>query len=227
MRLFWIICITCMLCFLTFFSRAQTFTVEMDSTTWFGMSYTFVGNVTNQSGNNIFFGLTILPQTLPNDWGMAICTPNGCLPDTLQDTFTIAPSVSEDLWIEFYTNFFTGFGSADFVLVNLADSSQRFEKTLIADLKVIGIPSKQAEKPVLLYNYPNPFYNSTQINYRFSSGKGSLLITNMLGKTVKRFMLHDQAGQIQLDLALPPGTYFYSLWQDQKQLAQRKMILIR
>ena len=219
-------CIVTLMCLSGFASKGQTFSVEVDSTTWFGMSYTFVGQVTNQSSNNIIFGLTVTPQTLPSDWGMGICTPNGCLPGILEDTFTIAPAVTADLWIEFYTYNKIGFGTADLLLVNMADSTDLFQANLVADITSIGIDDHD-NKAALFYNYPNPFHTTTNIKYHLPSGQGYMLITNVLGEPLRKYALDDRSGMIQLDITLAPGAYFYSLWQEGKRVAQQKMVVIK
>ncbi|HRI21692.1 MAG TPA: tail fiber domain-containing protein, partial [Panacibacter sp.] len=80
-------------------------------------------------------------------------------------------------------------------------------------------------------NTPNPFNQSTNINYtlpeKFSSAK--MIVTDNAGKTVKQFTL-SSAGKGAVSIAagsLAAGTYYYSLYIDNKKIESKKMEIIK
>ena len=90
-------------------------------------------------------------------------------------------------------------------------------------------PIKLHDIAGLEQNLPNPFSNSTIINYtlpqRYSNAK--LIITDKTGKTVKEINIGGSGkGSIQFDAAsLSNGTYQYCLYVDRKLTGSKQMLL--
>ena len=78
----------------------------------------------------------------------------------------------------------------------------------------------------LLQNIPNPFSNSTTINYsipqKFSSAK--IIITDKNGNALKTITLSNNKGSVNIDAAtLSSGAYQYSLYVDGKLIDTKQM----
>ena len=77
-------------------------------------------------------------------------------------------------------------------------------------------------------NNPNPFRGITNISYSLpvNANQAQLLIISLDGKQVANYQLSGRSGNIDFDGSnLPAGTYFYSLLVDNKQVAQKKMVV--
>lgn len=80
-------------------------------------------------------------------------------------------------------------------------------------------------------NVPNPFPNSTVINYTLPQqfSKANIIVTDRSGKTIKQINLTGSGkGQVNMEAsALLPGTYNYSLVVDGKLISTKQMILAK
>jgi len=79
-------------------------------------------------------------------------------------------------------------------------------------------------------NIPNPFSNSTTINYtlpqQYSSAE--IIVTDKNGNTLKQIILSDNKGSITVDAStLTSGAYQYSLIIDGKLIDTKQMVLIK
>lgn len=80
-------------------------------------------------------------------------------------------------------------------------------------------------------NFPNPFYNSTRIDYvlsgKFTSAK--IIITDQSGKVLKEEKISGSGkGVVNTNLAmLPSGTYVYSLFIDGVPVETKQMIVVK
>jgi hypothetical protein len=82
----------------------------------------------------------------------------------------------------------------------------------------------------LAQNVPNPFSNSTTINYslsqQFSSAK--IIITDKNGNAIKQINLSNNKGSVNVDAStLSSGAYQYSLYLDGKPVATKQMELLK
>ena len=81
---------------------------------------------------------------------------------------------------------------------------------------------------LLQQNIPNPFSNTTAINYslpnQFTSAR--IIITDKNGKALKQINLSGNKGNISIDAAtLSSGAYQYSLYADGKLIGSKQMIV--
>jgi hypothetical protein len=80
----------------------------------------------------------------------------------------------------------------------------------------------------LSQNIPNPFSNTTTINYTlpqaYSSAK--IIVTDKMGNTLEQINLSANKGSLNVDAAmLSAGSYQYSLYVDGKLIASKQMII--
>ncbi len=77
-------------------------------------------------------------------------------------------------------------------------------------------------------NTPNPFKNSTVIEYSLpvTEKNASILIFNLNGQTLKEYKLSETKGSITIDSnVLSKGLYLYSLISDGQEIATKKMLM--
>ncbi len=110
-----------------------------------------------------------------------------------------------------------------------ADLEQRIAK-LEAMMNTLNQPAVngQLSTASLSQNIPNPFSNSTTINYSFMQqfNSAKIIITNKNGNAVKQINLSANKGSVTVDaLALVNGAYQYSLYVDEKLVETKQMII--
>ena len=77
--------------------------------------------------------------------------------------------------------------------------------------------------PTLAQNYPNPFKQKTTIAYNLSQKNGSIIIFDLLGKSIATFQLDKMQGEVILEKDLEAGMYFYSLIENDEVVATKHM----
>jgi trimeric autotransporter adhesin len=82
----------------------------------------------------------------------------------------------------------------------------------------------------LSQNTPNPFNNTTVINYFIPDNEAAakLVITDLRGATVKNIALTKGKGQLTIHSGtLPAGEYIYTLWLGERQIESKRMLIAR
>ncbi len=103
--------------------------------------------------------------------------------------------------------------------VNILERSASLEVTPKQSVKAQGSIEQ---------NNPNPFRGITNITYTLpvETNQAQLIIMSLEGKQVASYQLSNRSGNVDFDGSnLPAGTYVYSLFVDNKQVAQKKMVV--
>ena len=103
--------------------------------------------------------------------------------------------------------------------ISVKASAGNFERTVIGSVAVAAPANNDLQEGLQVSNYPNPFSSNTNIIFTLPvQGQASLVITDLMGRTVQRFDLsHLPAGQHSIAFgantgrALKSGTYLYQL----------------
>jgi hypothetical protein len=105
---------------------------------------------------------------------------------------------------------------------------QKSSQDIVADTRK-ALSSQQT--PIIYQNRPNPFSQSTRIEYYLPlhAQRAHIYIYDMEGSQIKNFKISTPGnGQIVIDGgSMEPGIYMYSLIVDQKEVGTRKMILTK
>ena len=102
---------------------------------------------------------------------------------------------------------------------------------LTASVEKITTEIKSANADVLAQNFPNPFSNTTTINYslpqsRIGGTSAKIIVTDKNGNALKQFSVSQNKGSITVDAStLSSGAYQYSLYVDGRLIASKQMIL--
>jgi hypothetical protein len=113
-------------------------------------------------------------------------------------------------------------------ITSLKDRLDRLEAALN---KLTGVPNNELavqNDVIKLAHAPNPVSDKTIIAYELPKNRGNaqIIITDLLGKSIKTIQLHDYSGQIEiLAQDLPNGTFVYSLIVNGKILKTNKMVI--
>ena len=76
--------------------------------------------------------------------------------------------------------------------------------------------------------YPNPASEKVKVNYEWGDNKinGSLLLTDIRGRMLKRILLPSKKGCIEMDITnLVPGTYFCLILLDQQTISCKQLLV--
>lgn len=107
---------------------------------------------------------------------------------------------------------------------------QQLKKEIIAG-QTINHSSVTTGNASLAQNIPNPFSNTTAINYALPLKHNSarIVVTDKNGKRLKELDISGNGkGTVHLNVAtLPAGTYNYALIIDGRSITSRQMILAK
>jgi hypothetical protein len=88
--------------------------------------------------------------------------------------------------------------------------------------------SYDAPSVVLEQNRPNPSNQTTTIHYKIPAGANAQIIMYNSAATLIKTMRATENGQVQINAGeLKAGTYTYALVVDGKQLASKKMVMLK
>lgn len=214
-------------------SAQVTFSVSfpstVDTTTGNGQTIAIMGTATNPSCcASVSIKMTVISQSLPYDWTLRLCTPSGCTSSTTT-TFTLAPSQTDSVGVEFNTGIHDmANGSATVRFANANDTTDYFDQTFTLIYKppvTTGIGEINIQSGFLSQNYPNPFGSNTVISYRVPNTNATIIVVDVAGRKVKEYQLTEKEGIINVNQLLKSGTYFYSLYQNEKLLETKKMMV--
>jgi hypothetical protein len=89
-----------------------------------------------------------------------------------------------------------------------------------------NVPEQQ--KVVELLVYPNPFQNSTTVEFKLESKAERLTVTNIFGDVVQSIELYSKDVKAELDLSeCPSGVYFCMVQIGSKSISTKKIILTK
>lgn len=163
--------------------------------------------------------------TLPMGWYVTMCNPNGCFPpSTTQNAFILPPSGTVTAKFEIHSGSNPGNADVRVKFLDVANSSNGTTFHIVGSTST-GIASVENSNTSLSQNFPNPFSTSTIIKYNLEQPNGKILITDILGKTISEYFLNNNSGEIILNQQLPSGTYFYSLYSNDKIISKNKMLV--
>ena len=112
---------------------------------------------------------------------------------------------------------------------NLQNQINDLKKMIVSNQSTVnGQQSTVLSSELLQQNIPNPFSNSTTINYvlpkQFSSAK--IIVSDKNGNVLKQINLSAGKGSVTVDATtLSSGAYQYSLYVDGKRIDTKQMIL--
>lgn len=186
----------------------------------------------NDCCNALNITQSIVSSNLPTGWSITMCNPNGCFDTgTPSNTFILGGSSSGTVVFQIHAGSNLGTGTANVRFENAANTND-YTEFIITGIAMGGgtttaiIEASNSGNLVLSQNYPNPFSNYTLIDYNLNSDNGLLVITDLSGKTVKKYILNGQSGQITISDNLNAGTYFYSLWDNESVVIDSKMMQV-
>mgnify|MGYP006257996221 CR=1 FL=1 len=193
-------------------------------------TFDYDGTLTNNDSLPIDIEQSIISTNFPQGWACTFCNPNGCFGSAVtSDIFSVqanASSIPFTFYIHIGGN--SGVGTA---IVRMADAnnlSDYIDYTLTATASTsTGVKEVEVTIEPLTQNYPNPFYNSTTIDYQLESNKGSFQVSNMLGQTVITKQLNTPSGQLIINNLPSEGIYFYSLYDGNKFVSRKQMIFAK
>ena len=128
-------------------------------------------------------------------------------------------------------------GQLEGQLSELLSRMKNMDKTMesccfTANDSKVGATSAANDAPELGQNIPNPFRESTMIQYYLPEGTNSAIIrvVGLDGRPVKDLVLGASQGRNQIELhtsGLASGTYLYSLFVNGELIATKKMMIAR
>lgn len=215
-------------------SNGQTFTTSptdfIEATYDFNECVSDYIYLNNTSGVSLDLSYQTLVNTIdPIGWSNLLCTNLGCsayVPSAGSlGTIAIGASGYFDLHVCFYG--IVGSGEIKFRVYESGNPSNadtltyRYHAISTADIASLN----QEETQPLSQNYPNPVVGITTIKYNLGTPDGKLVVTDVLGKTLFEYNLSKTFGEFIFNEKLSSGIYFYSLYQADKMIDRKKMII--
>ncbi len=163
----------------------------------------------------------------PNGWTYNLCNPNGCLPlGQYTSTFVIPPLATRGGDFQAHIN---GNYGNPILKVSFKDNNNIAIGTTFhiqLGTGTTSIDEQSTTENNLSQNFPNPFSGTSVMNYNLPSGKGSLVITDILGRVMRETILNATAGNITVGEGLSSGIFFCTLTDENgNPLAVRKIIV--
>lgn len=121
--------------------------------------------------------------------------------------------------------------SLKFEIENLKSKMEELKAMIVSSQSMVDSQQSTGLSPASLsQNIPNPFSNSTTINYslpvKFSSAK--IIVTDKSGNVLKQINLSANKGSVNIDAStLASGAYQYSLYVDGKLVGSKQMIIAK
>ena len=91
----------------------------------------------------------------------------------------------------------------------------------------IGVNELSGGSRFLGNAYPNPADHSSFVSYNLATPKNAeIVISNMLGSSVKKIQLNEKTGTIELPVGiLPDGVYYYTLMNNGKPVTSKRLMV--
>lgn len=186
-------------------------------------------NVTNlDSVNSITIHQTLNTITnSPSGWLYSMCTPNGCLPTGIYSTtFVVPPLSTRGAAFHAHINGNPGNSIINVSFTDNNNSSIGTTFNIQLGLGTSAVNEQIASENSLSQNFPNPFTGTSVMNYNLPSGKGALVISDVLGRTISNTALNAISGNITIGEGLSEGIFFCTLVDENgKTLVTRKIIV--
>jgi len=126
-----------------------------------------------------------------------------------------------------YTGSAAGSSIITYVVYNANNVNDSVYVTITYNTTPAGISKVDFSKVDFSNPYPNPVSSLTRMNYNIPANfsKATLILRNLIGTSVKEFVIEDPQGKLVMDLSdLKEGIYFYSLIIDDNVILTRKLI---
>ena len=164
----------------------------------------------------------------PIGWNVLLCTSNGCysyLPSG--GSLGIVPN-GDSAHLNLHCGF-VGIAGTGVVRVRVYETGNPSNSDTITfvyhAVSSTGIIDNSSDELTLSQNFPNPFSGSTTIKYKLEQPNGKLIITDVQGKEVVAYQLSSVFGEVIISDNFKSGTYFYSLYSNNKMISKNKMIV--
>jgi hypothetical protein len=182
----------------------------------------------NTTGSPLTMSFQTITNTMtPAGWDVVLCTNDGCFPYVPSggSLGTIASGDSAYLHVQCG---FMGIAGTKEIRVRVYQTGNPSNCDTITFLyhaiSTIGLDEHSSTNDALSQNFPNPFSVSTTIVYHLTAPGGKMIVTDISGKLISEYVLHNSSGTLTIG-NFTPGIYFYSVYCDDAMISRRKMIV--
>lgn len=211
---------------------AQSLQVSNANTSLSGASnYLLNGHatITNTGSNTLNIRVKRIQNDLATGHTSYFCWGTFCYPSTTNQSTNasivyIAPGES-DTSFRGYLQPSNNVGSSTVTYVFFDDDNPNDSVAITYYYTAVGLDEITSAKYLSVAS-PNPADGYTMISYSNAARNSRLVITNLLGMTVKEIVLNDKQNSIMIPTSdLRPGIYMYSLLQDGRFVASRRLVV--
>jgi hypothetical protein len=156
-----------------------------------------------------------------------------CFPDFVYvspNYITIDPTVTNtDFYADYEPRTIPGVSRITYVFFDESNPNDSASVTVDWNASPAGLGEDILSQVSLSAAYPNPASTVARIDYELPAGleNSTLVVSNMLGATVKEMTLGNTYGRLEIPVAnLPNGIYFYTL-KGNNNLAVTKKFVVR
>jgi hypothetical protein len=182
--------------------------------------------------NNSVSSLSLSYQTISNTmtpagWDVVLCTNSACFPYVPASGTLGSITAGDSAYVHVQCGFM-GIAGTQQIRLRVYETGNPSNCDTITflyhALTTIGFGDNTAEFQNLSQNFPNPFSETTTIEYDLAGETGELILSDVSGKVISVYALNSPNGQITIGGFLP-GIYFYTLSNDNGMIARRTMIV--
>jgi hypothetical protein len=219
-----------LICFLSINIYSQTFIVNPNvleknqQPTDVVVDYVYVTN----NSNPMMVKFELITNTMQsNGWFISLCTHDVCMPNIpTSGNFGYLVNGQQGYFkLDAQFNGISGTGELSYKIYEDGNPSNADNVTFIYHVSASTGINDLSNSNLLFQNYPNPFNNQTNIPYQLSSNNGKIEIFDVNGKKIDTIYLHASKGILIYKNALAKGVYYYALYDNDKLISTKKMIV--
>ncbi|WP_339923782.1 T9SS type A sorting domain-containing protein [uncultured Cyclobacterium sp.] len=189
----------------------------------------------NDSNESATYFLRYLRGNVGSSQNILVCIGDNCFDprkDLSQVRFTLAPGeVTTNIYIEFELGITATKGTFDLHFFNTSNQRDAFVVenvyNVVSDQPSDNVNHKDVDLDEI---YPNPSVRTAQLDYKIKNpnAKVRIVINSFIGNPIYDFRLDASQETLIIPVTdLNPGTYFYTLIVDNKNIVTKKLYVKR
>jgi hypothetical protein len=188
--------------------------------------------IQNESKESKEFQLKFIRGNIGSSQTIKVCIGQRCYDPKKEFSkikLTLGPNeIYTDLYLEFNLGIAETKGNFDLHFVNPVNARDVFVVEAVYSVQNVSAEEISSNDVTMGNIFPNPSNRIAQINYKLKnpSANASINIISFIGNPVAEYVLDPQQTSLVINVAdFQPGTYFYTLFVNNKNIVTRKFVV--